>query len=188
MAKQEMKFSKLQEHRTARDSRPAPQVQDPMVLDPTMLALKSIASICNTTTFIKFILLTQEVHESSKSRSLEFSTGPVALVDIQLIDHATLALGYTTIIKSYETCYLRENSTRQMRLMLVPMWSLREVQDELAVIPGHLSLGFTLTRTGLQISGVLHIQAPVADRMPGLDSTGNGGGNSNDLSLLLAPA
>jgi len=37
-----------------------------MVLDPTKLALKSIASI----TLIKFILLAQELHESTKSRSL----------------------------------------------------------------------------------------------------------------------
>jgi len=72
MARQEMRFCKLQEHWTVRDPRPAPLAQDPMVLGPTMLVLKSIASI----TFIKFILLAQELHESSKSRSPGFSTGP----------------------------------------------------------------------------------------------------------------
>jgi len=62
--------------------RPAPLDQDPMVRDPIMLAFKSISSI----TFIKFIILTQELHESPKDRSPGFLTGPMALVDIQLID------------------------------------------------------------------------------------------------------
>jgi len=45
----------------------------------------------------------------------------MALVDIQLTDHTTLPSGYDTIIEPYETCYLRENSYRQMRLLFVQM-------------------------------------------------------------------
>jgi len=51
--------------------------------------------------------------------------------------------------------------------MLVPLWSLREVQDKLKVHPGHLSLGSTLARKGLQIDDVLKMQATKAARTPG---------------------
>jgi len=55
--------------------------------------------------------------------------------------------------------------------MLVPLWSLREDQNELVVIPGHLSLPTPLTTTGLyiglHIADVLIMTAPGGDQMPG---------------------
>jgi len=96
-----------------------------------------------------------------------FSRGPMALVDIQMSDHATQTPGFTFAIEPYDQCHLRKDSTGQMRLMLVPLWNLREVQDELVVIPGHLSLATPLTNTGLHIADILTIMAPGGDRMPG---------------------
>ena len=78
MSRQEMRFSKLREHRSSWCPRPAPLDQRPMIRDPIRLPLELISFI----TFIKFIILTQEPHESPKSRSMGFSTGPMALVDI----------------------------------------------------------------------------------------------------------
>jgi len=85
-----------------------------------------------------------------------FSTGLVALVDIQLLDHTILAPDYSIIVEPFDQCYLRKDSTGQMRLMLVPLLSLREVQNELVVIPGHPSLATPLTTTGLHIADILH--------------------------------
>jgi len=164
MSRQEMRFSKLREHLSPRYPRPAPLDQNPMVRHPILLSHKLITSI----TLIKFIILTQELHESPKDRSMGLSTGPMALVDIQLSDHATLAPGFSIIVEPYDQCCLRKDSTGQMRLMLVPLWSLREVQNELVVIPGHLSLATPLKTTGLHIADILTITAPGEDRMPGL--------------------
>ena len=89
----------------------------------------------------------------------------MALVDIQLSDHATLAQGFSIIDESYDQCYLRKDSTGQMRLMLVPLWSLQEVQNELVVIPGRLLLATPLTATGLHIADILTMTGPGGDRM-----------------------
>jgi len=162
MSRQEMRLSKLQEQRSSLCPRPAPLDQRPMIRDPIRMPLKSIFSI----TFIKFIILTQEPHESPRSRSMGFSTGPMALVDIQTSDHASTP-SFTFAVEPYDQCHLRKDSTGRMRLMLVPLWILREVQSELVVIPGHLSLATPLTNTGLRIADILTIMAPGGSRMPG---------------------
>jgi len=84
-----------------------------------------------------------------------------------LTGHTTLAPGYSIIVDPYDQCYLRKDPTGQMRLMLVPLWSLREDQNELVVIPGHLSLATPLTTTGLHIADILIITAFGRDQMPG---------------------
>jgi len=163
MSRQEMRFSKLREHRSLWCPRPAPLDQRPMIRDPIRLPLESISSIA----FIKFIILTQEPHQSPKSRSMGFSAGPMVLVDIQMSDRATQTPGFSLAVEPYDQCHLRKDSTGQMRLMLVPLWSLREVQNELVVILGHLSLATPLTNTRLHIADILTIMAPSGDRMPG---------------------
>jgi len=185
MSRQEMRLSKLRERRSSWCPRPAPLDQRPMIRDPIRMPLESISFI----TFIKFIILTQEHHESPKSRSMGFSTGLMTLVDIQMSDHASLTPGFTFAVEPYDQCHLRKDSAGQMKLMLVPCWSLREVQNELVVIPGHLSLATPLTNTGLCI----------ADRDTYHNGTwwrpdarmgrpGTRGGNSRDCPPLLAPA
>jgi len=134
-----------------------------MVWDSILLSLESIFPM----TFSKFIILTQEPHESPKDRSMGFSTGLVALVDIQLLDHTILAPDYSIIVEPYDQCYLRKDSTGQTILMLVHLLSLREVQNELVVIPGHPSLATPLTTTGLHIADILTIVAPSGDLISG---------------------
>jgi len=63
-------------------------------------------------TFIKFILLTPELHESAKSRSQGLSTGPMILGDIQLKDHAMSLQGYDIIVEPYQT--LRATSAQEL--------------------------------------------------------------------------
>jgi len=82
MSRQEMRLSKLQEHRSSLCPRPDPLDQRPMIQDPIRMPLKLISFI----TFIKFIILTQEPHESPTSRSISFSAGLMAPVDIQMSD------------------------------------------------------------------------------------------------------
>jgi len=164
MSRQEMRLSKLREHQSSWCPRPTPLDRKPMIRDPIQMPLASISFI----TFIEFIILTQEPHESPKSRSMCSSTGLMALVDIQMSDHASLTPGFTIAVEPYNQCHLRKDSAGQMRLMLVPLWSLREVQSKLVVIPGHLSLATPLTNTGLRIADILTIMAPGGDRrMPG---------------------
>jgi len=62
-----------------------------MIRDPTRLPLESISFI----TFIKFIILTQEPMSRPKGRSMGFSTGLMALVDIQMSDHVTQNPGFS---------------------------------------------------------------------------------------------
>jgi len=124
------------------------------------------------------------------SSSSDFSTGPMALVDIQMSDHATQTPGFTFAVEPYDQCHLRKDSTGQMRLMLVPLWSLREVQNELVVIPGHLSLATPLTNTGLHIADILTIMAPGADGCQGGSTSMTGLINDrsrNDGPGLLLP-
>jgi len=82
-------------------------------------------------------------------------------------DHATQTPGFSFAVEPYDQCHLRKDSTGQMWLMLVPLWSLREVQNELVVIPGHFSQATPLTNTGLHIADILTIMAPGGDWMPG---------------------
>jgi len=79
----------------------------------------------------------------------------------------TLTPGFTFAVEPYDQCHLRKDSTGRMRLMLVPLWSLREVQNRMVVIPGYLSLATPLTNTGLRIVNILTIKAPGGGRMPG---------------------
>jgi len=86
----------------------------------------------------------------------------MALVDIQTSDQASTP-GFTFAVDPYDQCHPLKDSTGRMRLMLVPLWSLREVQNEQVVIPGHLSLATPLTNSGLRLT----INAPGGGRMPG---------------------
>ena len=89
-------------------------------------------------TSLKFIRLTPENQELFRSRPSGFSTGTglMALVDMQLIDNI---VHYIQAIINHYDMVIGPNSISSnesqfpltMRLMLIPMWSLRAVQDHL---------------------------------------------------------
>jgi len=73
-----------------------------------------------------------------------------------------------------------------MRLLLVLLLSLQEVQNKLKVHQGHLPIGSTLARKGLQIDDVLRLQTnPGPRHLPVMDAAGPINSRGKGLHLQI---